>query len=571
MPERAGPTTPAVPPRLWGVFALSLTLNLWGIWFGLPDSWHPDELVRGSAAMAREFTLQPPWYLYGSMHYYLLLAVMTPTYLVAELVGLPPETQKTLVYLAARALSAVLGAGCVVLTYLVAQTLFNRTAALIAALLLATSVGLVNISHFATVDVPMLFWMMAAYFMSARVLNGAGVREHLLAGAFAGMAAGMKYVGGVALLALVAAYGLRQCERRARYLLVGVVAAGGAFLLVNLPTLFNSCAFFEGIIMDNAFNTVVGAGSGEAGEVLVLRGILDALGMPVFFLVLLALIYAAVGVLRKQDIRQNLFLASTLLPFFLTISNIHYASIRHVLPMVPPLLILVGKMFADLIGRSAARGVRHWLGYGMLALAIISSAVYTLSAELQFTFDGRDLATAWIMGHAAPGATIEVTSYGPRIPDERFVVEKRPPLPNIEAALADLRDAAVYRALHPVYLRYKSGAEALGLCEPRARHYVGWYERAKAYIARQLATFDPTMAGLHARGPDLLVVSSLDYDHFLNDAASPDGRFFEQLFENGGRYRQVAELHYELLPWLDPELEFINPTVRIYQKQPAEP
>ena len=121
--------------------------------------------------MARNLTLNPHSFLYGSFHYYLVLMVIVPTYFATKLLSLPEEAQKTAVYLAARGLTAVLGAGCVALTYLLARRLFDRTTALLAALLLALSVGLVNIAHFATVDVPMLFWMMASYLMSARVMS----------------------------------------------------------------------------------------------------------------------------------------------------------------------------------------------------------------------------------------------------------------------------------------------------------------------------------------------------------------------------------------------------------------
>jgi Dolichyl-phosphate-mannose-protein mannosyltransferase len=567
-----GPPTLAIPRPLWAILALSLTLNLWGIWFGLPDSWHPDELVSRSVAMARQFTLIPSSYLYGSMHYYLMLAVIVPTYLVTELLSLPVDMQKTAVYLAARALSAVMGSGCVIMTYLVGRSLFNQQAALVAALLLAISIGLVNLSHFATVDVPMLFWMMAAYLMSARVLNGGYARDYLLAGAFAGMAAGTKYVGGMALVALVAAYLLREGNRYPKHLVVAIIAAVGTFILVNLPAvLFASCAFFEGFIIDNAYNTTTGADPGEVLGILVVQGLLRALGMPIAVIAAFALTYAVIAAMNKRCVRETVFLFSTLLPYSLLISNIHYGTIRHVLPMIPPLFILIGKTITDLVGRSAPHGPRRWFGYGMFAVAVLVSALQMLSAELQFTFDGRNLAATWIMQHAAPGSTVEVTWYGPQIPEERFLVRERPRLRNLDNDIMGLKDAAVYRVLYPIYLKYKSVAERVGVCQPRARHYTGWYEQAQSKASVELTTFDPSLEGLEARAPDLLVVSSFWYERFMGDPTGPDGRFFQQLFEDGGRYRQVAEFDYALLPWLDPNLESINPTVRIYQRQPVEP
>jgi 4-amino-4-deoxy-L-arabinose transferase-like glycosyltransferase len=569
MSDASKPRRAAVPPALWAILALSLTLNLWGIWFGLPEAWHPDELVSRSVAMARNYTLNPHSFLYGSMHYYIQLLVILPTYLVTELFSLPFDTQKTAVYLAARILAAVLGVGCVALTYLLSKTLFNQTIALASALVLTLSVALVNIAHFASADIPMLFWMLASYVMSARILEHNGIRNYLFTGIFAGMAAGTKYVGGVAILTLIVSYFFRYRDHHPKYPALGLTAAAVAFIAVNPAIFFASCEFFEGFIIDNAFNTMTG--DIQRSDMLVLGGIIDGLGLPLIPVIVLALFYAIGRLWVQRDVPQILFLLSSIFVFYMAIRNLHYTTIRHVLPMSPLLLILVGKMIVDLLDPATERGLRRPLGYGLLTVTLLYSALRTLDAELQFTFDGRNLAAAWVAKHAAPGSKIEVTYYGPRIPDERFVVEKRPTLRNLADEIAMLKEAPLYRVLHPIYLRYKSVAESIGLCESRERHYLGWYEKAEAEASSKLVTFDPSLDGLEARAPDLLIVSSLYYDRFLDDPTGPDGRFFKRLFEDDGSYRQVAEFHYELLPWFDPDLEFINPTVRIYQRQPAEP
>jgi Dolichyl-phosphate-mannose-protein mannosyltransferase len=569
--DDSGQTEPTMPAPVWAILALSLTLNLWGVWFGLPDAWHPDELVSRSVAMARDYTLNPHSYLYGSMHYYLQLLVIVPTYLLTELSSFSFEAQKTAVYLAARVLSAVLAAGCVALTYFLARTLFNQTVALASALLSAISVGMVNIAHFATVDIPMLFWMLASYVMSARVLEGGRFRDYLFAGIFAGMAAGTKYVGGIAILTLVVSYLFRYREHQFKHLALGIAAAVGTFIVANPPVFFASCEFFEGFVLDNAYNSTVDENVTQSSELLVFGAIADGVGLPVIPVVVLALLYAIMRLLAKRDVPQILFLLSSIFIYFMLIRNLHYATIRHVLPMIPPLLVLVGKMISDLLDPASAQGRRRPLGYGLLTVTLLFSGLCTINAELQFTFDGRNQAAAWVMENAARGSQIEVTPYGPRLPAERFVIVKRPMLRNLTDDILNLEEASLYRVLQPIYLRYKSVAESIGLCEPSERHYLGWFERAQAQASAELLHFDPSIEGLEARAPDLLVVSSFWYDRFIDDPTGPDDHFFKQLFEGRGSYRQVAEFHYERLPWLDPDVEFINPTVRIYQKQPVEP
>ncbi|MEM7212308.1 MAG: hypothetical protein AAF479_10520, partial [Pseudomonadota bacterium] len=79
---------------------------------------------------------------------------------------------------------------------------------------------------------------------------------------------------------------------------------------------------------------------------------------------------------------------------------------------------------------------------------------------------------------------------------------------------------------------------------------------------------DPTMDGLRGRGPDLLVVSSLWYGQFLDDPTGPDGAFFAELFKDE-HFELVEEFQYDLIPWLDPKVEFINPKIRIYRPRTA--
>lgn len=515
--------------------------------------------------MARRFSLNPHTFIYGSMHFYVLLVVMVPIYLISELFSASHAIQATLVYLGARSLSALFGAGCVVLTYLLAQRLFERTVALLSALSLSLAVGFVSSAHFATVDVPMLFWMMASYLMSAKVLEGDGARSYALAGAFAGFAAGTKYVGGLALLGLIAAYLLGRGERNFKSLLFGILSAFVAFLIVNPSILLDSCEFFEGFILDNAFNVTFGSDRKEEIAPVVLQRIFEASGFALGIAISLAVCYAVLQLMVGRKVREIVFVAVLIVPFFLMISNVHYASVRHVLPMVPPLLILVGKMLADLV-TPGARQARRWVGYGLIAATVLYSALDTLAAELKFTYDARELAATWIEERLPPGSTIEVTLYGPALPPDRFVVEKRPYLSNLTATVTGLEESPIYRALHPIYRAYAAIAGHVGLCEPGERHYLGWYERAEASASTALATFDPSIEGLEARAPDLLVVSSLYYGRFTDDPTGPDGRFFRRLFAGEGSYRQVAEFRYGLAHWLDPAVEFINPTVRIFAK-----
>ena len=287
--------------QLWllGIAAVSLLLNLWGIDFGVPERWHPDEITSAAAAMAREGTLNPHEFRYGSLHFYQILAVIVPTYLVSELLELDHDSQVTLVILAARALSALLGAACVALTFLLARRLFDTRTAILSASFLALALGFVNHAHFATVDVPAVFWITASFLMSAEVLLTGRRRAYVLAGLFAGLAASTKYPGAVALVCLPVAHLLAAGARDRRALLYGFAAAGLGFVAANPPLFLASCEFFEGIIRDNAYSSTQGKEYGAIAWV-VAANLWNGLGGPLFILVCLSLIYAIPLLLRPE-------------------------------------------------------------------------------------------------------------------------------------------------------------------------------------------------------------------------------------------------------------------------------
>ena len=550
--------------QIWlaGIVAVSLLLNLWGIDFGLPERWHPDEITGRAIAMARELSLNPHEFRYGSLHFYQVLAVIVPTYLVGALLAL--DHQASLLMLAARALSALLGAGCVALTFLLARRLFDTRTAVLSASFLALSPGLVSHAHFATVDVPVMFWMTASFLMSAEVLRSGRRRAYVLAGLFAGLAAATKYPGVTALLCLPAAHLLAAGARDHRALLYGILAAGFAFLAANPPLFLASCEFFEGIIRDNAYSSTQGEPRAIAAALAL--NLRRALGGPLLILVCLSLIYAVALLSREQTRPKILLIAAMTVPTLLLLLGLNANYVRFVLPMLAPLTIIAGKATADLIA-ARARYLR-FAGAVAATVVIAVSALYALAVDLEMTHDSRTLAVDWIERNVPQGATIEVTSYVVAPGDDRYRVTRRPHVhsAHLDTWIERLHDSPIYRILQPIYLAYQSFAEGIGICPRRPHHYRGWYDRVLTKQIGEGGTFDASMAGLEARAPDLLVVSELYYSKHSRDQSSVEGRFFADLFAGRSSYRQVAAIEYQALPWLNPMVDFINPAIRIYQR-----
>jgi 4-amino-4-deoxy-L-arabinose transferase-like glycosyltransferase len=250
------------------LFIVALVPRLIGLQWGLPTeqrwySYHPDEREIAFAVGSLDFfggDFNPNFFNYPSLYIYL-------TYIVhvlangLELMGTTqaPASNAPAVWpllhdiiLSGRVVTAVLGAATVPLVYLLGREISGHRVGLLAALLLALLPGHVQHSHFATVDVPMTFFVALSLWLATRALRQyqeVNDRQHeegnphvsrsrlklLLLAAFAvGLAAATKYNGVLVLAApLAALFALKQRHWLSNAgLLIGTAALG---FLIGCP------------------------------------------------------------------------------------------------------------------------------------------------------------------------------------------------------------------------------------------------------------------------------------------------------------------------------------------------
>jgi Dolichyl-phosphate-mannose-protein mannosyltransferase len=107
-------------------------------------------------------------------------------------------------YLAVRLLVLLFGMATVVLTYLLACR-WNKTAALIAAALLAFNPLHIKFSRLATVDVPLVFFIILVFYLSVLAVERKNKKIYYAGCVFTGLAFTTKYPGGIAMVAVIAA------------------------------------------------------------------------------------------------------------------------------------------------------------------------------------------------------------------------------------------------------------------------------------------------------------------------------------------------------------------------------
>jgi hypothetical protein len=267
---------------------------------------------------------------------------------------------------------------------------------------------------------------------------------------------------------------------------------------------------------------------------------------------------------------------SAIISYYVLIGSHHSAWTRFLLPLIPFLAVLTGKMLADLSGYTR-QPVRAILLAGFLVV-IGYSAAYTVSADLQLLRDSRVLARQWILQNVPAGSKIEERGYGagrgPDLPEKEYVVFYRPVFSDqgngIRSAIAMRDQNSVYCFLRNAVFGLEQYGQKLGIFGKR-EPYKGWYDIAMDWEARTFPSFDFEVTGLELRKPDYLMFVGFDPEAVRS---SRDYPFYEAVFSGRTSYREAARFRFQLSPWLDtdPTLggTLVNPDVVIFEKTTGE-
>lgn len=404
------------------LFVLAFGFRLIGITWGLPNdlhnqSLHPDETVvytnyayRINPA-ALQFT--PGNYNYPTL-YPLLLRIagdMATTYTGAEdpRLGPPPSRMSEIepylvkqgkhervVNTAGRVLNCLAGAGTAVLVFFLLLRVTSLAGALFGGGLAAIAPALVVHARFQTVDVTSTFFLMAAILCAIKLLPtedevaSPDLKYALLAGLFAGLSAGTKYTGILAILSLWTALGFRRHPRAIQLGLAGLAVAVVVFLLTTPGALLDTQQFLKGVRSESSH---MRTGHGFAfvntpvGFIYQICNLLTGIGPLAAILGLAGLVVGA----AKRKPWVWVVLAATL-PYFILIGTSEVKFVRYALPLMPVVACGFGNAVAAAIQRPRWRAAGWILGaVALLGLeSVLFSAVQkqTLAQCLDLRFGG---------------------------------------------------------------------------------------------------------------------------------------------------------------------------------------
>ena len=348
------------------VLGMSAVVLLWGVWWGWPTSFDQHDPTRRAMNMLWQHTLDPGVRYWGAFGYQeVLLLCVLPITALKNVLAIDPVTAQGLMYLLTRVLWAIKGVSIVAMAYALSKALFaNTRAALISMCMVPLAPGFVAWSHIPQVDLVHAFWYTAAATCTALAWRGEKPYLLWLAAVAAGLAAGVKYVGGIIAVAPMAASFLLFPVRQAwpRALALGGLAIFTFFLTTPLVTgdpLSWLPAYTADTLANNSRDLYLPLALWTLPAV-----VRDMIGPGTALLGILGLAMLAASRVPRGEPAAWLLLALSIVPYYGIFVGQHVATIRYMVPITGTLAVAIGFLRDKPLSGPAAPALRHGRGDG---------------------------------------------------------------------------------------------------------------------------------------------------------------------------------------------------------------
>ncbi|MFH1904415.1 MAG: glycosyltransferase family 39 protein [bacterium] len=439
------------------ILILSLGLNFYAIWWGLPSqsrnqlyysgksqiksetdlitesmvtksltdgkslptsvynpirTYHPfEESILKSVSNMNPCKLDfnPKYYFYGSLYIYLvafflgigaLLNILTITTDIQFYFLHPFEMAK--IYLVGRSLSALLATMSVYLTYLIGKKIRGEGHGLLAAIIMAITPVFVINAHFLVPDVTMVFFVTLSFFFLVRILESDRMKYYILFGITSGLAGSSKYPGGLILFVLPLSFLIRDYSKqslrktRERSIIKKLLLTFLSALLTFV--ILNPYMFFYSKKTGRVINIYLQ----QYGHIAqnFLSTLFSFVNLTRWGLSCPLLIISALGLMLfiRQGKKSEKLAVIWIALYYLFFALAKFQMVRYILPIVP-FLALAGAFSILSICRWLKEKSLHWMLYLFTCMIIISLGwvfLYTVAFENIMSGEIRTEAGRWI-------------------------------------------------------------------------------------------------------------------------------------------------------------------------------
>lgn len=554
-------------------FALGLSAVVlsWGVWWGWPTSFDQHDPTRRAINMLWHRTLDPGVRYWGAFGYQeVLLLCVVPITALKKVLALDPATAQGLMYLLTRVLWAVKGVGIVAMVYALSKALFADTrAALISMCMVPLAPGFVAWAHIPQVDLVHAFWYTAAATCTAMAWRRETPSLLWLAAVAAGLAAGVKYVGGIIAVAPMAASFLLFPARRAwlRALALGGLAVFTFFLTTPLVTgapLSWLPAYTADTLANNSRDLYLPLALWTLPAV-----VRDMIGPGTALLGILGLAMLVSSRVPRGEPAAWLLLILSIVPYYAIFIGQHVATIRYVVPITGTLAVAIGFLTSRCLDLPRLRSAT----VAVMGLAAITQAALIVGLEIGFAADTRVALAKWLDQHTAEGDGVEtLLNHRPYFTGAtRFQEVTRPHFQaeSYEMHRDMLRDHdSSIRHLHELCVK---------IAGMQGQEIETWVDKERKWLESRSATFDKSLEGPARRGSKYVVINlNTAHEYVLDrpgiDPESPREReFYRALLDGSGPFRLTATFEPLTPRWLRyPRELWINlaPSLRVYEVLP---
>ncbi len=418
-------------------------IRLWGLDWGLPFPYHPDEgsILFHSLGFGTG-DLNPHWFRWPSLVMYVMFGFYGALYVVGKLAGLygaPADLVRHYVsdlswfWLMGRALSAAAGVATVWVTYLFGRRSYGKSVGLTAAAILAVTYLHVRDSHYATPDVVSTLLATLSLLAALTAVSRGRAGRLILSALLAGLAASAKYPAGIAAVGTLVGLGLLWRRGRVSVIqsVVIILAVPAGFLIGTPYALLSRDEFLRDVVRQFTMVSTSGVAQEPTSFVAGLREIVvrtfgHGVGWPV---TILAIVGAALplrlwrGALKRQSGgRQDRATisgaaAGRALALWYTAAVIVLMSLltvkraTYLTPALPMVAFLAALGIRGVFERLTTRPYRALVATVLVVAAAAYPSVRFVAAL--GAADTRTQALEWVSREIAPGARIAVEDYGP--------------------------------------------------------------------------------------------------------------------------------------------------------------
>ncbi|MBN1552820.1 glycosyltransferase family 39 protein, partial [bacterium] len=424
------------------IFLIGLGLRLYGIQWGIPHFFHPDERqIMFKTTDINKHDLNPHFFAYGSFPIYLLKGVVIGLDESNKLlrtwinqIDLSESTKQTLnrffapvnsfkgMTLTGRAISALLSAWTIIVVFALAKLMYKPKVAYLSAFFFAVSVLSIQQAHFYVVDGPQTFFITCAMLFMVKTAIGERSRDYYYAGFFIGLAMATKFSTTPIYLAYFMGHFLSVLNGNRKGVLPWIHWIGGLVLSVAVMTA--GMPFWildhEKWWRDIREQSRMVSGAARLPYTiqyehttpfwfLIKNMVLWSLGLPLGVAALIGFARHIKRFFSKSTDVANRVVLMYIVPIFILNSVFQVKFLRYTLPLIPFFVIFAAKWLYDL--QKHSRPAVKLTGKVITGLVLIGTLLWAMAFMNIYRYPNtRVEASNWVYSEIPDGANILIES-----------------------------------------------------------------------------------------------------------------------------------------------------------------